>query len=219
MNELPSVKDEYLTSIEELQRRCLPATFYLREDVVQVAKDLLGKWLVTSFDGQLCAGRIVETEAYKAPEDRASHAWNNRRTPRTETMFQKGGVAYVYLCYGMHHLFNVVTGPADVAHAVLIRAVEPMLGVQTMMRRRRLHRIDKRLCAGPAMLTQALGITTQHDGTCLYEADSPILLVDAGDRIDESLIEASPRIGVDYAGECATWEWRFTLKGSSWLSR
>lgn len=219
MSELTRAYPNTTPSTEELRRRCLPRSFYLGEDVVQIAKDLLGKWLVTSFDGVLCAGRIVETEAYRAPEDRASHAWNNRRTPRTQTMFLEGGVAYVYLCYGMHHLFNVVTGPAEVAHAVLVRAVEPVLNLEAMMRRRKLDVLNKRLCAGPALLTQALGITTKHNGTRLYDPASGIFIAEVEEQMDEHLIEASPRIGVDYAGECAAWQWRFTVKGSSWLSR
>ena len=100
----------------------LPPEFYQTTDVVQIARDLLGKVLVTHFDGQYTAGRITETEAYRAPDDRACHAWNNRLTPRTRVMFEPGGTAYVYLCYGIHHLFNVVTAPAVMAHAVLIRA-------------------------------------------------------------------------------------------------
>jgi DNA-3-methyladenine glycosylase len=114
----------------------LPADFYLRTDVVQIARELLGKVLVTAFDGHRTAARISETEAYRAPDDRASHAFGNRRTARTEVMFQPGGRAYIYLCYGIHHLFNVVTAPADVAHAVLVRAAEPLEG-EAIMRERR----------------------------------------------------------------------------------
>ena len=123
----------------------LPAHFYTRPDVVQVAKDLLGKYLVTNFEGQVTSGKIVETEAYRAPDDRASHAFGNRRTARTEVMFAEGGHAYVYLCYGIHHLFNVVTGPSEMAHAVLVRAVQPVDNVELMLARR--------LTAGPGSLT------------------------------------------------------------------
>lgn len=197
----------------------LQKDYYLHDDVVGIARNLIGKVLVTNFEGELCAGRIVETEAYKAPEDKASHAWNNRRTPRTEIMFAEGGCAYVYLCYGMHHLFNVVTGPAGCAHAVLIRALEPILNLDCMLKRRNLHKVQKRLTAGPALLTQAMGITTAVNGICLYAPDSPVWIADDGFRPGHNDVKCSPRIGVEYAGECALWEWRFTLKNSTWISK
>lgn len=114
----------------------LQAPFYLRDDVVAIAQELLGTILVTEWEGVRTTARIVETEAYRGPEDKASHAYNNRRTARTEVMFGPGGHAYVYLCYGIHHLFNVVTGPAEIPHAVLVRAVEPLAGIDIMMARR-----------------------------------------------------------------------------------
>jgi len=196
----------------------LPPSFYTREDVVQIAKDLLGKYLVTRFDGQITSGKIVETEAYRAPDDKACHAWMNRRTSRTEVMFASGGHAYVYLCYGIHHLFNIVTSKKDMAHAVLIRAVEPIENVDVMLERRNLTKITPRLTAGPGSLTQALSIRKEHTGLNLVNPDSPIWLENRGEGISPENIIASPRVGVGYAGECALWDWRFRVRGSEWVS-
>jgi DNA-3-methyladenine glycosylase len=188
--------------------RLLP-DFYLRTDVLQVARDLLGKVLVTEFDGQRTSGRISEVEAYRAPDDRACHAWNNRRTPRTRVMFEAGGRAYIYLCYGIHHLFNVVTGPEGAAHAVLVRALQPLEGVDIMLERRKAARLTPNLTSGPGSLAQALGLTTRWTGQSLITPDSPIWLEDWGETVPPDKITATKRIGVDYAGECADWEWRF----------
>lgn len=196
----------------------IPLKFYTRNNVVQIAKDLLGKYLVTRFDGQITAGKIVETEAYRGPDDKACHAWMNRRTNRTEIMFANGGHAYVYLCYGIHHLFNIVTGKRDMAHAILIRAIEPVENVELMLERRNLTKLTPRLTAGPGSLTQALGIRTEHTGLSLVADDSPIWLEDRGEEVLEENIIASPRVGVDYAGECALWDWRFRVRGSRWAS-
>ncbi len=196
----------------------LQSDFYTRSDVVQVAKDLLGKYLVTHFDGQLTAGKIVETEAYRAPDDRACHAFGNRRTARTEVMFATGGRAYVYLCYGIHHLFNVVTGPKDEAHAILVRAVEPIENMEAMLVRRGMEQLGRRLTAGPGALTQALGISTQHSGLSLLDPNSLIWLEDRGEVVLETNIIASPRVGVGYAGDCAHWPWRFRVADSQWTS-
>jgi DNA-3-methyladenine glycosylase len=212
MNFLPS-----LLTVKRMNK--LPSTFYTRADVVQIAKDLLGKFLVTHFDGQITAGKIVETEAYRAPEDKASHAWNNRRTRRTEVMFREGGVAYVYLCYGVHHLFNVVTGVEGMAHAVLIRAVEPADNLALMLQRRNMAKPGRQLTAGPAVLSKALGIRTEHTGLSLTAADSPIWIEDRGVKIPGTEILEGPRVGVDYAEECAHREWRFRVKDSPWTSK
>ncbi len=196
----------------------LPNSFYIRQDPVQVAKDLLGKYLVTHFDGQMTTGKIVETEAYRAPDDRACHAFGNRRTARTEVMFAEGGRAYVYLCYGIHHLFNVVTGPEGMAHAVLIRAVQPIDNVELMLARRSMDKPHPRLTAGPGALTQALGIHTSQSGQSLLDPAGPFWLEERGEVIFEENIIASPRVGVAYAKECAAWPWRFRIKGSAWTS-
>lgn len=196
----------------------LTADFYQREDTVQIAKDLLGKILFTQFDSQVTAGRIVETEAYKAPEDKACHAYLNRNTNRTKTMFLPGGVAYIYLCYGIHHLFNVVTGPEGAAHAVLVRGLEPVEGVETMMLRRKHDRLKPQLTAGPGVMSMAMGIHKQYDATSLLAPDSPIWIEDAP-PLDPEEMKAGPRIGVDYAEECAAWPWRFYQKDCRWVSR
>lgn len=196
----------------------LAADFYQREDTVQIAKDLLGKILITEFDGQRTAGRIVETEAYKAPEDKACHAYLNRNTKRTKTMFLPGGVAYIYLCYGIHHLFNVVTGPEGSAHAVLIRGLEPIEGVDQMMLRRKHDRLKPQLTAGPGVMSMAMGIHKRYDATSLLEPESPIWIEDAP-PLDPKELKAGPRIGVDYAEECAAWPWRFYQNDCRWVSR
>lgn len=197
----------------------LTAAFYRRPDPVLIARELLGKHLVTDFDGQRTTGRIVETEAYRAPDDRACHAYGDRRTARTETMFQAGGVAYIYLCYGIHHLFNVVTGPADAAHAVLIRALEPVEGLEIMLARRGLEGVRPQLTAGPGVMSKALGIERSFDGASLLDPSSPIWIEDRGSAPAAEAIAAGPRIGVDYAGECAGRPWRFYVKDNPWVSK
>lgn len=187
--------------------------------MVQVARDLLGKVLVTRIDGQRTSGRITETEAYRGPDDKACHAFNHRRTGRTEIMFHEGGVSYIYLCYGIHHLFNVVTGPRDQAHAVLIRAVEPLENAELMQERRGITEVRPQLTAGPGVMSQALGIRTDFSACPLTDPDSPITLEDDGYRVPQSGIAQSPRIGVAYAEECADWEWRFWIDGNPWVSR
>lgn len=197
----------------------LPADFYQREDVVQIARELLGKVLVTAFGGRRTAGKIVETEAYRAPEDKASHAYNFRRTKRTEIMYAPGGMAYVYLIYGMHHLFNVVTNVEDTPHAVLIRAIEPVENVALMLERRGWRAAKPQLTAGPGVLSKALGITVEHTGLKLTSKDSPIWIEDRDIFIENENIIASPRVGVSYAEEWAQQPWRFRVRDSRWTSR
>lgn len=197
----------------------LPQEAYLGEDVVRIARELLGKFLVTEFDGILTSGMIVETEAYRGPDDKACHAYNHRRTARTEVMYGEGGHAYVYLCYGIHHLFNVVTGPKDQAHAVLIRALEPVEHTGQMLLRRRMDKLASRLTAGPGALTEALGIRTGHSGLPLFDPDSPIRIEDRKIHIPLESIQSGTRVGVQYAGTCALRPWRFCIKGSAWVSK
>ena len=187
--------------------------FYVRPSVVQIAKDLLGKYLLTRLEDTVTGGMIVETEAYAGPEDRASHAYNSRRTSRTEIMFHEGGVAYVYLCYGIHHLFNIVTNVEGNPHAVLIRAIEPTDGVELMLHRRNMKEVSPKLSGGPGTLTQALGIKTTHTQTDL--TGEQIWLEDRGFLVPEDEIIAGPRVGVSYAGEDAENPWRFQLKNRS----
>jgi DNA-3-methyladenine glycosylase len=195
----------------------LPKSFYTRDDVVQVAKDLLGKYLFTCFDEELSGGIIVETEAYCGATDKACHAHLNRRTKRTEIMFAEGGVAYVYLCYGIHHLFNVVTNVKDQADAVLIRAIEPTQGLEIMLARRQMTSKIYQLTAGPGAMSQALGIQTQHYGVDL--SANQIWIEDRGLEIAENQLIASPRVGVAYAQEDALLPWRFRIKDNPWCSR
>jgi DNA-3-methyladenine glycosylase len=197
----------------------LAPDFFQTADVVHAAKSLLGKYLVSHIGGALCSGKIVETEAYRGPDDKACHAWNNKKTPRTAPMFAGGGIAYVYLCYGIHHLFNVVTGPEGMPHAVLIRALEPADNSALMQERRQWNKSAQRLAAGPGLLTRALGITTTLSGQSLTDPSSSVWIEDRGARIDDAEIVASPRIGVAYAGECAAWEWRFCIKGHPCISK
>lgn len=152
---------------------------------------------------------IIETEAYKGAEDKACHAYNNRRTKRTEVMFAPGGLAYVYLCYGMHHLFNIVTHKKNTPHAILIRAIQPTHGIETMLERRKKKMGDKALTSGPATTTQALGIHTNHSGTDLTQ--SKIWVEDRGKIISKNQIIATPRIGIDYAEEDRTLPYRFLI--------
>lgn len=197
----------------------LSRTYYLQADVVELAKDLLGREIVTEINGIYCRARITETEAYRAPEDRASHAFGHRRTARTETMYAEGGTAYIYLCYGIHHLFNVVTGPEGTAHAVLIRAVEPLDNIEAMMARRKMTKPSPALTAGPGRWTQAMGITTELNAIQLLHEDSPIKLFEGDAPPANKLIGSSRRIGVDYAGEWASMPWRFFIRENRWVSR
>lgn len=186
----------------------LSTDFYERDDVAQIAKDLLGKYIITTFDQQYTVGRIVETEAYAGIIDKASHAYNNRRTARTEVMFGPAGVSYVYLCYGIHHLFNVVCNVKDKPDAVLIRGIEPVEGINVMLRRFNKEKADSSIGRGPGNISKALGISIQHTG--LHLQSKKIWL--AEDNASTSFtILTSPRIGVDYAAEHAKWLYRFFI--------
>jgi DNA-3-methyladenine glycosylase len=187
----------------------LQREFYLREDVVTIAKELLGKYLMTDKSGTVTGGIITETEAYAGAVDKASHAYNNRRTKRTEVMFGKGGTAYVYLCYGIHHLFNVVTGPSETPHAVLIRAVKPIEGIDEMLRRRKAEKLSPNISSGPGTVSQALGIKVSDTGEDL--TGNKIWIEDRGLKITEEQISAGPRVGIDYAQEDASLPYRFRI--------
>lgn len=197
----------------------LSQSILLSEDVVSIARGLLGHEIITTIDGVRCRARITETEAYRAPEDRASHAYGNRRTARTETMFAEAGTAYIYLCYGIHHLFNVVTGPEGTAHAVLIRAVEPVDNIETMLVRRNFPEPSPELTAGPGRWTLAMGITKALNGIHLLHEESPVQLFTGLGLLPGEEISTSPRIGVDYAGDSASWPWRFFIHQNPWVSR
>lgn len=194
----------------------LPTSFYIQPNVVAIAQDLLGKILVTNFDNQLCAGRIVETEAYEGITDKASHAYNNRRTERTEIMFGNGGYSYVYLCYGMHYMFNVVTNVANHPHAVLVRALEPLQGIDYMLNRTGKSKLDYTLTKGPGNVAKAMGIDKNHTGVHLQSKD---LFIASDDYVlEKSSILATKRIGVDYAQEHALLPYRFIIKDNLYVS-
>lgn len=194
----------------------LPLSFYRQSDVVSIARQLVGKVLCTNFDGQLTSGIITETEAYRGRGDKACHANNGVRTERTETMYQKGGIAYVYLCYGIHHLFNIVTNIKDKADAVLIRAIKPLDGQDVMLCRRDMDKVNPKLTAGPGRLTQALAISTDHDGIDL--TGQTVWIEERNTAISNNLV-ATSRVGVAYAGEDAGLPWRFYPENTEWVSR
>jgi DNA-3-methyladenine glycosylase len=194
----------------------LKPAFYEREDVLAIARELLGKLVITTFNGVETIGRIVETEAYRGITDRASHAYGGRRTTRTEVMFCKGGVAYVYLCYGVHHLFNVVTGSENIPHAVLIRAVEPVSGTASMQLRSSRSAWDRAIGSGPGNMSRALGIITAHSGMSLQ--GEKLYLVQDEYMLPANRIIATPRIGVDYAGDDALLPYRFIIAGHPQVS-
>lgn len=190
----------------------LDEAFYQRSDVVQISRDLLGMKLVTKFEGKLTAGIITETEAYAGITDRASHAYGGRRTSRTEYMYHAGGIAYVYLCYGIHSLFNVVTNIEGIPHAILIRSVFPISGVKEMFARRKANiKNPARLCPGPGTVSSALGIHYSHTGLSLMQ--NKIWIESTGIKVKDSNVLTTPRIGVDYAGSDALLPYRFILKG------
>jgi DNA-3-methyladenine glycosylase len=194
----------------------LPFSFYRQPDVLKVARQLLGKIIITEIEGVTTAARIVETEAYNGIVDRAAHSWKGRRTARTEVMYQPGGVAYVYLCYGLHHMFNVVCGEEDNPQAVLIRAAEPLTGIETMLQRRKKAKPDFTLTRGPGSLAQALGIHTRDTGVSLR--GDRIFIADFGFPVRKKDMAVSPRIGVGYAGTDALLPYRFYVKGNKYVS-
>lgn len=194
----------------------IPESYYSNPDTIAISRDLLGKFLITNFGEGLTTGMIVETEAYLGKDDKACHAYGGRHTNRTQTMYLPGGRAYVYLCYGIHHLFNVVTNIEGEPHAVLIRAVEPIEGIGIMITRRSKKKLERSLTAGPGAASAALGIKTDHSGHLLM--DTPIWIEDRGIEIKAQNIIASARVGVGYAGEDALLPYRFRIADSKWTS-
>jgi DNA-3-methyladenine glycosylase len=193
----------------------LPLSFYLRNDVLKIAKELLGKVLVTNWNNEYTSGRIVEAEAYAGETDKASHA-SKGRTARTEVMFNEGGKAYVYLCYGVHQMFNIVTNKEGIADAILIRGVEPIHGVDIMLKRTGKKKLDNTLTRGPGNVGKAFGFHTSQSGVLLNSDE--LFIADDGFKISKSMIGISPRIGVDYAGKHAEWHYRFFVKGNIYVS-
>ena len=189
--------------------------FYLEPDIIKISRKLLGKVLCTNFQGQLTSGIIVETEAYAGINDKASHAYGNKKTNRTKIMYDSGGVAYIYLCYGMHHLFNIVTNKKNIPHAILIRAIEPLTGINSMLKRKNKQKKNFNLTSGPAKLTKALGITTNQNGISLL---NNIIWIENKKNIPDKQIIASPRVGIPYAEEHILNPWRFRIKDNPWTS-
>ena len=195
----------------------LDSTFFRRDGVVNIAKELIGKVLCTQIDGQKTSGIIVETEAYDGVHDKACHAHAGRFTKRTKVMYKMGGIAYIYLCYGIHHLFNIITNDAGIPDAVLIRAIEPQDGIETMLERRKMVRLKRNLTAGPGVLSQALGLTRALNATKLSK-ENGVWVEDQGVEINPDSIQASARIGIGYAGEDALLPYRFYLRDNDWVS-
>lgn len=194
----------------------LPREFYLRPNVLLVARDLLGKLLVVPGpNGERVSGKIVEVEAYRGPEDRASHAYGGRRTKRTETMYQQGGIAYVYFVYGMYYQFNVVSHNAEVPHAILVRALEPVEGIELMRARRHSHP-DHKLTNGPGKLCIALGIERRLDAADLLGDQ---VWIEEYENLSPRLIAKGPRIGIDYAENWIDKPWRFWIRNNKYVSR
>lgn len=197
--------------------RALPRSFY-RRPAEEVARNLLGRYLVRRLDGERLVLRLVETEAYLGAPDRASHAWDGRRTARNESLYLPGGHAYVYLIYGLHHCLNAVTGEAEVGSAVLLRAAEVVTGEPRMRANRGLGRPPRPgdLAGGPGKLCQALAVDRRQDGVSLLRGE---LIVARGEPVSDGRVARGPRIGVDYAGEAAGWPLRFAERGNAEVSK
>lgn len=195
----------------------LSREFYLRDDTLQIARKLLGKVLVVPDEqGNRISGMIVETEAYLGAIDKAAHSYGNRRTKRTETMFSVGGTAYIFFIYGMYYQFNVVVGEIDLPHAVLIRAVEPIEGIETMHQRRGKQSKYTNLTSGPGKLCIAFGIDKSFDKADLLGEK---VWLEEGKSFPETEIASGKRIGIDYAEEYAEMSWRFWVKDNKFVSR
>ena len=198
-----------------LDARAAPARAFFLQPTLRVARALLGMVLVHESTYGVTAGRIVEVEAYRGPADRAAHSFGGRRTARNEVMYGPAGHAYVYFVYGMHWCVNVVTQPPGVPEAVLVRALEPLAGLDLMQVRRGHAVPDWRLCRGPGALCRAMGITRDRNGADLL--DGPLRLLE-GDAVPAARVARTPRIGVDYAGAHAAHRWRFVVRGSRAVS-
>ncbi len=194
----------------------LPPSFYLRDDVVAIAQELLGKVLVSNINNEITSGRIVETEAYAGELDKASHA-SKGRTKRTEVMFGIGGTVYIYLCYGIHQMFNIVTAVENIPHAILIRAIEPLEGKELILKRSGKEKWQKNITSGPGRVGKAFGFHTSQCGITLQSNE--IFIASDDYKLKKTNIISSRRIGVEYAGEHAEWNYRFYIKGNRYVSR
>lgn len=207
-----AMTDDFLRS-----KMTLPPEFYQRPDVLTIARELLGKHVCTRIGGELTTGRIVETEAYRHEGDPSITLHLQRKARQAQALYQPGGHAYLYTVYRVHTLFNLTTHDAAHPDAVLIRAIEPLEGIDVMLRRRGLAKLARNLTAGPGVLSQALGLTPALNGERL--TGSQIWLEDANESVEDEGIVASSRVGLEYAGEEAVaLPWRFRLKDSKWTS-
>jgi DNA-3-methyladenine glycosylase len=198
--------------------KLIPKSFYTNDDVVFIAKALLGKILVTKINNETIHCRIVETEAYQGPEDNASHTFNNKRNEKNKVMYEEGGHAYVYISYGIHHMLNVVTSKKNIGHAVLIRAVEPIKNIEAIIENRGLEKNDHTLTGGPGKVCQALNITKAHNMCKYYSRNSCIQIFDDGYEVAE--IVTTPRVGMSvHVKPAANWPYRFYIKGNKWVSK
>jgi DNA-3-methyladenine glycosylase len=179
----------------------LQPDFYLHKNTRKLARQLLGKFLCTHIKGVYTSGMITETEAYEGIGDKASHAYGKRYTNRTKTMYEKGGIAYVYLCYGLHTMFNIVTHEKNEPHAILIRGIKPVDGIEQMERRRNMASSKKGFSSGPGTVCKALGIEMKHNAINL--TGNTIWIEDRGLKIKSSQVKVTKRIGIDYAMEDA----------------
>ncbi|TSD66688.1 DNA-3-methyladenine glycosylase [Inquilinus sp. KBS0705] len=195
----------------------LPESYYHNNNVVAVSRNLIGKYLFTCIDGELTGGYIVETEAYAGVIDKASHSYGGRNTPRTQTMYMQGGISYVYLCYGIHEMFNIVTSVEGQPHAILIRAIQPTDGLNTMLMRRNMETIKPNITKGPGSVAKALGISRKINALSLQS--DVIWVEDRGLSFNDSEVAAGPRIGVAYAGDDALLPYRFYVKGNIYVSK
>ena len=188
---------------------------FFKRPTLKVAEGLLGKYLVVKRGGKILAGKIVETEAYISEDDLACHA-SRGRTNRSETLYQKAGAIYVYLVYGMYHCLNIVTEREHFPSAVLIRAVEPVDGIEVMKKLRKTDAL-RNLASGPGKLCMAFGINKKMNGHSIFGDE--IYIEDRGEKIAAKDIARAKRIGVDYAGACAHYPWRFYIKGNKFVSK
>ncbi len=196
----------------------IPKSFYTSDDVVFIAKELLGKVLISKIDNKIIQTRIVETEAYRGPDDKASHTYNNRKNNKNQVMYEEGGNAYVYISYGMHHMLNIVTSSEGSGHAVLIRAVEPIIGVDIIKLNRGVDKDNFILTGGPGKVCQALKITKEMNMQKFYKKDALLQIWDDGILPEE--IVNTPRVGMSqHTDFAANWPWRFYIKGNKYVSR
>ena len=191
----------------------IPLSFYRKENVIQISKSLLGKKIYSNINNQLVSGMIVETEAYNGIKDKASHAFNNNLTKRTQPMFSIGGISYIYLCYGIHHLFNIVTNNENIPDAILIRAVQPLCGINIMQKRRNVN--TNKLCSGPGCFTKSFGIDLRHNQ---YSLISNTIWIEDYKSINANNIICSPRVGIAYAKDFKFKPWRFRIKNNLYTS-